>query len=146
MTTIGRFTISIAVLAVFALAAVLVAREADDTVSADEGQKFIGLWQTIQSISDGSLQTLSISDIDGDGVFQIGFHESFFSSCGGGFHDKGVGSGTATVNEEGTLIADLTITCTPGPVVSFVLSFEPVKQHDQLVGSSGDVYHRISRR
>ena len=144
MTTIRRFTISIAVVAVFALAAVLVARESDNTASADDGHKFIGLWQTIQINSDGALQSLSISDIDGDGVFQIGLHESFFTSCGGGF---GVAGGTGAVNEEGTLILDLTLTCTPGPVISFEIPFEHIRKHDQLVGTnSGDVYHRISSR
>ncbi len=145
MTTIRRLTVSIAILAVLALTAVLVAREADSTVSADEEPKFIGLWQTIQINSDGALQTLSISDIDGDGEFQIGLNESFFSSCGGGF---GVAGGTATVNEEGILIADLTLTCTPGPgVFSFEIPFEHIRKHDQLVGTiSGDVYHRISSR
>ena len=146
MTTVRRhrFTISIAVLAVLALAAVLVGREADSIASADEDHKFIGLWQTIQINSDGALQTLSISDVDRDGVFQIGLHEPFFTSCGGGF---GVAAGTGTVNEEGILIVDLTITCTPGPVVSFEIPFERIRKHDQLMApGGGDVYHRISSR
>ena len=146
MTTIRRLTISIAILAVFALAAVLVVREADNTANADEGPKFIGLWQTIQSSSDGALQTLSISDIERDEMFEIGVHESGFTSCGGDF---GVAGGTGIVSEEGILIVDLTVTCTNGDVVFLTgIPYEHINKHDQLVNrrASGDVYHRISRR
>ena len=84
MTTIRKIALSISALGVFGLAVVLVASAVGEIASADhddgEGRanSFIGLWQTIQSNSDGALQTLSISDTNRDGEFQIALHESFY--------------------------------------------------------------------
>ena len=148
MTTIRKIALSISALGVFGLAVVLVASAVGSIASADhddgEGHatSFIGLWQTIQSNSDGALQTLSISDTNLDGEFQIALHESFLSLCGGQF---GVVSGTAAVDADGILVGDLTIVCENGDVISDIHpAWDYIKGHDQLVGLSGDVYHRTS--
>ena len=150
MISVRRLTISIVALALIAVGAYVITGQVNNTASAEPGHvspmDFVGLWQGIQD-DDGSLATVSISDIDGDGVFDIRQHEFFLSSCNGGF---GIIVGTATVDGD-MLNRHVTLTCSDGSnQIDCEGSYQYMPMHDILVLfrdnplATPDTYHRIS--
>jgi hypothetical protein len=103
-------------------------------VSADGGGSrnsyFIGLWEGVDT-NDGSRRTVSISDNDRDGVFELIQYDTFWTLCG---DDKAIASGTGTVDANGILNWSGTLTCiTTGTTISFSVDYSPVRHSDILV-------------
>ena len=89
MKGLRLFTLLLVLLSVVLLASI---------VSADEGSKgrnayFVGLWEGVDP-NDGSRRTVSISDNDRDGVYELIQYDTFWTLCG---DDRAVATGTATV-------------------------------------------------
>ena len=97
------FTALIVGLTVMATLAPALAGQANSQNAAN-GRFFIGFWEGIDPL-DGSTVQLSISDNDQDGVFNVIYRESFFSTCFTDLNTKarGVLIGTASVVEQGTM-------------------------------------------
>lgn len=120
-----------------------------DDAGARNDSFFIGLWEGVDP-NDGSRRTVSISDNDRNGVFELTQYDTFWSLCG---DDRGVAEGTATVGPDGTLNWEGTITCfTDGTGASFSVDYVPVRHSDILIESPvglpllPDKLHRVSTR
>lgn len=116
------------VLVVLALASIFLV----SMVSADgggSGNYFVGLWEGVDP-NDGSRRTVSVSDNDRDGVYDVYQYDTFWSLCG---DDKGVTAGSATVSS-GVLHFEGTLTClTTGTTVPFSVDYEAYRFSDTLV-------------
>ncbi len=103
--------------------------------SANDGNKgrksyFIGLWEGVDP-NDGSRRTISISDNDGDGVFDLTQYDTFWTLCGS---DRGISKGTGTIGPDGILSWAGTLECLEtGAVVAFEVDYEPVRLSGILV-------------
>ena len=120
-------------------------------VSADSGSRayFVGLWEGVDP-NDGSRRTVSISDNDRDGVYDLSQYDTFWTLCG---DDRGVTAGSATLGADGLLHFSGTLTClSTGTVVPFTVDYEPVRHSNTLVEIpvgvplAPDTLHRISSR
>lgn len=102
-------------------------------VSADSGGSgsyFVGLWEGVDP-NDGSRRTISVSDNDRDGVFDVWHYDTFWSLCG---DDRGVTAGSATVSAGGVLHYEGTLTClSTGTQVPFMVDYEAFRFSDTLV-------------
>lgn len=120
-----RFSIIVIVL----LAAVFLV----SMVSADSGgsaRYFVGLWEGVDP-NDGSRRTVSISDNDRDGVYDVAQYDTFWTLCG---DDRGLAIGTAVVGSGGVLNFTGSLTClTSGTTVPFNVDYEAVRHSDILV-------------
>ncbi|WP_420644701.1 hypothetical protein [Candidatus Leptofilum sp.] len=102
-------------------------------VSADSGGSgnyFVGLWEGVDP-NDGSRRTVSISDNDRDGVYDLYQYDTFWTLCG---DDKGVTAGSATVGAGGVLHFTGTLTClSTGTSVPFSVDYEAFLFSNTLV-------------
>ncbi len=112
---------------------------------------FVGLWEGVDP-NDGSRRMISISDNDGDGVFELVQYDTFWTLCGNDI--RGIAQGSGTVNNTGNLEWAGTLTCFDDPMkqVDFRVDYEPVEQSDILVERAvglplaPDILHRVSTR
>jgi hypothetical protein len=120
-------------------------------VSADSSSHkyFIGLWEGVDP-NDGSRRTVSISDNDQDGVFDLVQYDTYWTLCG---DDRGVTDGTATLGANGLLQFSGTLTClSTGTTVPFSVDYQAFRKADILVEIpvgvplSPDTLHRVSSR
>ncbi len=121
-------------------------------VSADGGgggrnAYFIGLWEGVDP-NDGSRRTVSISDNDRDGVFELIQYDTFWTLCG---HGLAIATGTATVGANGVLNWSGTLKCDPSdPGFPFSVDYSPVRHSDVLLEQPvgipllPDNLHRVS--
>ena len=115
--------------------------------SSQQSRSFLGLWQGIDP-DDGSGVLYSFSDNDRDGVIEIIGRETFFTVCNG----DGVIKGTGVVESEGRLVAQLVVTCRPGPTkVAVTMTFQLIPRDDVLIlvpaaAISPITLHRVSHR
>jgi hypothetical protein len=123
----------------------------------DDARAFLGFWEGVDPL-DGSTAQVSISDIEGDGVLEIVFGESFWTLCfelGDNFSlGRGLSSGQGTVVSKGVLEVEESITCfsddnnleTPRP---FTSQYTLESQGRILVVPQGDnpdiLLHRTAR-
>ena len=102
-------------------------------VSADGGSNpnFVGLWEGVDP-NDGSRRTVSISDNDRDGVYDLQQYDTFWSLCG---DDSGVVSGSATLGSDGILHFQGSLTCRSNGVTipSFAVDYDLVQFSNTLV-------------
>ncbi len=95
-------------------------------VSADEGSNpnFVGLWEGVDP-NDGSRRTVSISDNDRDGVYDLLQYDTYWSLCG---DDSAVTTGAATLGSDGILHFQGSLTCrsTGATIPSFAVDYELV--------------------
>ena len=100
-------------------------------VSADGGSNpnFVGLWEGVDP-NDGSRRTVSITDNDRDGVYDVQQYDTFWSLCG---DDSGVVSGSATLDGD-ILHFEGSLTCRSGATIpSFGVDYELVRFSNTLV-------------
>ena len=88
----------------------------------DRHDALIGLWSGVDNV-DGSLRTVSISDPEGDGVFTILAHDTYWSLCAG---DRGIGKTTGSADEYGVIHAAGTVKCHSGQSIDLKIDFEPL--------------------
>ncbi len=104
-------------------------------VSADTQAReaaLTGLWQGVDSV-DGSLRTLSIEDLDGDGTYEVLGHDSYWSLCEG---SRGLERASGKVGEDGILRVAGSIHCASGKAVDIETTFTPQ-------GSSGALLEEV---
>ena len=103
-----------------AAAAALCLINAADALAQGQGQGFTGLWQGIDNV-DGSLRTLSFADLDGDGVWEVRGHDTYWTLCDGpgGLED------TMGKVENGALHTKGTLACMNGKKVPIETRYEP---------------------
>lgn len=93
---------------------------ATETLGKDNKPDFTGLWQGVDNV-DGSLRTLSFADLDGDGVWEVRGHDTFWTLCDGpgGLED------TIGKIEKGNLHTKGTLACANGKKVPMETRYEP---------------------
>jgi len=101
-------------------AAFLCMAGAMDAQAQDKHADFTGLWQGIDNI-DGSLRTLSFADLDGDGVWEVRGHDTYWTLCDG---PGGLEDITGKI-EKGVLHAKGTLSCANGKKVPIETRYEP---------------------
>lgn len=101
-----------------AAAALCVAGAAVQADDKDAG--FTGLWQGVDNV-DGSLRTLSFADLDGDGVWEVRGHDTYWTLCDG---PGGLEVTTGKI-QDGVLRTKGTIACANGKKVAVVTAFMP---------------------
>lgn len=121
-------------------------------VSADGGSTttpFVGLWQGID-VNDGSLRTISISDNDRDGFYDVLLHDSYWSLCG---DERGAYNGFGTVGSDGKLHVQGTLFCLPsGTSASLSVDYDLIRFSDTLIEDPVSAFlepgtlHRVSSR
>jgi hypothetical protein len=70
---------------------------------------FIGLWEGVD-LNDGSRRTVSVSDNDRDGVYDLSQYDTFWTLCG---DDRGVTAGSATLGSDKVTAFQLNIELLP---------------------------------
>jgi len=103
-----------------AAAAVLCLAGAVDAYAQDKNSGFTGLWQGVDNV-DGSLRTLSFADLDGDGVWEVRGHDTFWTLC------EGPGGLEDTIGkiEKGALHTKETLACANGKKVPMETRYIP---------------------
>jgi hypothetical protein len=91
-----------------------------DICAADEKADFTGLWQGVDNV-DGSLRTLSFADLDGDGVYEVRGHDTFWTLCEG---PGGLEDTTGKV-EKGALHTNGMLSCMNGKKVPMETRYIP---------------------
>lgn len=102
--------------------------------SADGGgshPNYVGLWEGVDP-NDGSRRTISISDNDRDGVYDLLQYDTYWSLCG---DDSAVTAGTATLGNDGILHFQGSLTCrsTGATIPSFAVDYELVRFSNTLI-------------
>lgn len=147
---------ALALVIAFAIAALPVTATALD--DDDDARAFLGFWEGVDPL-DGSTAQLSISDIEGDGVLEIVFGESFWTLCfelGDNFSlGRGLSSGQGTVVSNGVLEVEERLTCISDdnnlepPLPLFTSQYTLESQGRILVVPQGDdpdiLLHRTAR-
>ncbi|MDX1440536.1 MAG: hypothetical protein R3284_11610 [Rubricoccaceae bacterium] len=121
------------------------------TANAQANRRFLGLWEGVD-INDGSKRTISITDLDGDGTFEVMARDSFWTLCNG---DRGLESATGRVGRDGVLETHGLVTCFDGaPPQRVQQTYEFVRREDTLLATPHGtmptlrsiVLHRVSSR
>lgn len=106
--------------ALAAVAAAFYLAVAGDSLAQEPASDFTGLWQGVDNV-DGSLRTLSIADLDGDGVWEVLGHDTYWTLCKG---PDALEVTTGTV-QDGVLRTTGTIRCRDGQEVAVETTFAP---------------------
>ena len=112
-----------------------------------KGDEFTGIWQVVDN---GTLVTLDISDIDGDGQFRYSVNFDYGSACNGpGELGRQLVTPLtpATINADGDLVLNVTVTCPLTKRVveeSTALTFRLIGENILLNVVRGAPFHRIS--
>jgi hypothetical protein len=91
-----------------------------DAHAQDQRPDFTGLWQGVDNV-DGSLHTLTIADLDGDGIWEARGHDTYWTLCKGpnALEDT---KGTAS---NGILRTTGTVRCADGQEVAIETTYTP---------------------
>ena len=107
--------------------------------NAANGKFFLGFWEGVDPL-DGSTVQLSLTDVDGDGVFAFIYRESFFSTCFTPQNTQGRGfmTGTASLVAKAVLEVNAERICinddnTDEPPVPVSTEITADKQEDVLI-------------
>jgi hypothetical protein len=131
------------------LGALIVLLGPSDGWTVDPHAVFPGLWQGVDQV-DGSLRTISVTDVDDDGVFEVRAHDTHREMCEGG---RAIESGTGTIDEEGVLRTEGTIRCDSGDETPVDLTYSAQGSApfglllEEAVGTPfAALLHRVSQR
>jgi hypothetical protein len=110
---------------------------------------FLGLWEGVD-INDGSKRTISITDRDGDGMFQVASRDTFWTLCNG---DRGLELAEGRVRPDGVLETIGLVSCFDGaPGIQVVQTYEFSRRDDTLLATPHGTtlqpitLHRVSER
>lgn len=103
-----------------AMAAALCLVSAAGAPAQDRPSNFTGLWQGVDNV-DGSLRTLAIADLDGDGVWEVRGHDTYWTLCMG---PNALEDTMGTV-QNGVLRTKGTIRCANGQEVPVETTYTP---------------------
>ena len=132
----------------FAAAAVVLSVSAGSLDRAPAANRhFLGLWEGVD-VNDGSKRTVSITDHDDDGIFEVDSRDSFWTLCEG---DRGLERATGGVRPDGVLETDGLVTCfSNGITVPVDQTYEYSRREDTLFATPGGTplmpvtLHRVS--
>ena len=92
----------------------------------------LGLWEGVD-INDGSKRTISITDRDGDGTFEVASRDTFWTLCDG---DRGLELAAGDVRADGVLETAGLVTCFNGvPGVPVQQTYEFSRRDDTLLAT-----------
>lgn len=107
----------------------------------------LGLWEGVD-INDGSKRSVSITDLEGDGVFEVASRDTYWTLCDG---DRGLELATGAVRADGVLETAGVVTCFDGRAgVPVQQTYEFSRRDDTLFATPTDtalqpiVLHRIT--
>jgi hypothetical protein len=90
---------------------------------------FLGLWEGVD-VNDGSKRTISITDRDRDGIFEVAARDTYWTLCDG---DRGIELSTGSVRYDGVLATDGLVTCFDDSIeVPVMQTYEYSKREDTL--------------
>jgi hypothetical protein len=119
------------------------------TANGQAHARFLGLWEGVD-INDGSKRTISITDIDGDGAFEVMSRDTFWTLCNG---DRGLESATGRVRRDGVLETEGLVTCFDGaPPLPIRQTYELLRREGSLLATPQSatlvpiVLHRVSSK
>ena len=111
-------------------------------------KRFLGLWEGVD-VNDGSKRTISITDHDGDRVFEVASRDTFWTLCNG---DRGLEVASGGVDDQGILTTEGVVICFDGaPESQIQQSYEYSRRSDTLfatpigTGLIPITLHRVSR-
>lgn len=87
----------------------------------DPQTSFTGLWEGVD-IVDGSLRTVAISDVDGDGTWDVHAHDTYWSLCKG---PQAVAVLAGTIEASGVLRVKGTVRCPDGKEIAAESTYTP---------------------
>lgn len=90
-------------------------------LAQDSDASFAGLWEGVD-IVDGSLRTVAIADLDGDGVWDVHAHDTYWTLCEG---PQGVAVMTGTIEADGVLRVKGTVRCPDGKEIEGESTYAP---------------------
>lgn len=95
-------------------------------------RNFLGLWEGVD-VNDGSKRTISITDHEGDGVFEVASRDTFWTLCDG---DRGLEIASGAVDDDGVLVTEGIVTCFDDPVqLPIRQTYEYSRRSDTLVAT-----------
>jgi hypothetical protein len=116
----------------FVLAALMLALGAVPASSQSAQRQFLGLWEGVD-LNDGSKRTVSITDRDGDGTFEVASRDTFWTLCDG---DRGLELAEGGVRADGVLETDGLVTCFDGaPQLPVQQTYEYSRREDTLLAT-----------
>lgn len=97
--------------------------------SRSSNRHFLGLWEGVD-VNDGSKRTISITDRDRDGLFEVASRDSYWTLCAG---DRGIELATGGVRYDGVLETEGTVRCfESGLELPIVQTYEFSRREDTL--------------
>ncbi len=110
---------------------------------------FLGLWEGVD-VNDGSKRTISITDLDADGVFEVTSRDTFWTLCNG---DRGLEAATGSVRRDGVLETEGLVTCYDAmPPLPIRQTYQFSRREDTLLATPLGttlvpiVLHRVSSK
>lgn len=114
------------------LAALIVTTEGGTAQGRSPNRHLLGLWEGVD-INDGSKRTISITDRDGDGTFEVASRDTFWTLCDG---DRGLELAAGDVRADGVLETAGLVTCFNGvPGVPVQQTYEFSRRDDTLLAT-----------
>ncbi|MEJ2085351.1 MAG: hypothetical protein P8Y44_06700 [Acidobacteriota bacterium] len=93
---------------------------------------FLGLWEGVD-VNDGSKRTISITDHENDGVFEVASRDTFWTLCNG---DRGLEIASGVVDDEGILVTEGVVNCFDDPTqLPIQQTYEYSRRSDTLVAT-----------
>lgn len=90
-------------------------------LAQDKQAGFAGLWEGVD-IVDGSLRTVAIADLDGDGIWDVHAHDTFWTLCAG---PQGIAAMTGTIEADGVLRVKGIVRCPDGKEIDGEATYTP---------------------
>jgi hypothetical protein len=129
------------------LVGLVVSTGAGSAQSPSVNRHFLGLWEGVD-VNDGSKRTISITDRDGDGTFEVASRDTFWTLCSG---DRGLELAAGGVRSDGVLETVGLVTCFDGaPGVPVQQTYAFSRRDDTLFATphgtalSPITLHRVS--
>jgi len=96
-------------------------------------RNFLGLWEGVD-VNDGSKRTISITDHESDGFFEVASRDTFWTLCNG---DRGLEVASGVVDDEGILVTEGVVTCFGDPAqLPVQQTYEYSRRTDTLVATA----------
>lgn len=75
--------------------------------SRNANRHFLGLWEGVD-VNDGSKRSISITDRDRDGIFEVAARDTYWTLCQG---DRGLEAAMGSIRYDGVLETEGLVTC-----------------------------------